>query len=425
MEGIGCAWHAGGERGWILAKDNGVVSYPSRIRIPKVREEGANMSFEHIKHKEIKEYKLAKEIGRVPSSVVELDPEQEARAKELQQNSIVIDFHSHPVLMPEDMSQFVDYSRRGRYHTGYEGLKKAGLTACLDGMGSLAYMSAMAGWQFEDMVFELGMRFSDFDHHRDEVIIGRFAEDIGRAKKEGKVAIIPHIENAGAIGNYLDRIDVLYGLGYRCMGLTYNDSNWIGGGRTEKGKTGLSHFGRDVVGRMNDLGVLIDLAHSNDAAILEAVEVSEAPCVTTHDCAYSVNQSPRCKGDQILKAIADKGGVIGVEAVPNVLSTKPKQGIEDVLDHMEHMVKVAGIDHVAMGLDTLFGDHVGLHKEIMVFIDLSKMLREFPTEYMDGIENPSEIPNVTRGLVKRGYSDEEIKKLIGSNVLRIFEEVVG
>lgn len=383
------------------------------------------MSFEHIKHKKIKEYKLVKEIGRVPSSVVELDPEQEARAMELHKDAIVIDFHSHPILMPQDMSEFEGYIRRGRYHTGYEGLQKSGITACLDGMGSLAYISAMAGWQFEDVIFELGMRLSDFDHHRDKVIIGRFAQDIIRAKKEGKIAIIPHIENVGAIGNYLDRIDVLYGLGYRCMGLTYNDSNWIGGGRTERDPSGLSHFGRDVVGRINDLGALIDLAHAGDAAIMEALEVSEAPCVTTHDCAFAVHPFSRCKSDHILKTIADKGGLIGIEAVANVLSKNPKQGIEDVLNHMEHTIKVAGIDHVAIGSDTLFGDHVELHRRIVDFIDISKMLHEFPTEYMDGIENPSDIPNVTRGLVKRGYSDEEIKKLIGENVLRVFEEVVG
>lgn len=382
------------------------------------------MSFEYIKHKKIKEYKLVKEIGRVPSSVVKLDPDQEARAMELHKNSIVIDFHSHPILMPEDMSEFEGYIRRGRYHTGYEGMKKAGLTACFDGMGSLAYISAMTGWQFEDVIYEMGMRFSDFDHHRDKVLIGRFADDIRRAKKEGKIAIIPHLENAGAIGNCLDRVDILYGLGYRCMGLTYNDSNWIGGGRTEKDQSGLSHFGRDVVGRMNDLGMLIDLSHGGDASIKEALQVSEAPCVLTHDCAYSVYQFSRCKNDEIIKAFADKGGVIGVEAVPNVLSKNVKQGVEDVLNHMEHMIKVAGIDHVAIGLDTLFGDHVELHKKIMDFIDISKMLHEFPTPYMDGIENPSEIPNITRGLVKRGYKDEQIKKLIGGNVLKIFEEVV-
>ena len=113
------------------------------------------------------------------------------------------------------------------------------------------------------------------------------------------------------------------------------------------------------------------------------------------------------------------------EAVPNILSNRAKQGIEDVFNHMEHIIKVAGIDHVAIGTDSFFGDHVALHKEVMKFIDISRILHESEVAYIDGIENPSEIPNVTRGLVKRGYSDEEIKKVIGGNVLRVFEEVVG
>ena len=383
------------------------------------------MSFEHIRHKKIKEYKLAKEIGRVPSRVIELDPEQESRAMELHGTSIVIDFHCHPVRLPEDMNDLEGYARRARQHTGFEGLKKGGVTACLDGMG-LAFISTMVGWQFDDVIFVLGMRLSDFEHHRDKVIIGRLSEDIRRAKKEGKIAIIPHLENAGAIGNYLDRIDVLYGLGFRCLGLTYSDSNHIGGGQAERDKAGLTRFGRDVVGRMNDLGMLIDVSHSGDAVIKEALEISETPCVLTHDCAYSVFPSPRCKSDEILKAIANKGGVIGVEAVPNVLSRNSVQGIEDVFKHMEHMINVAGIDHVGIGTDAFFGDHVELHKKIREFINISSGgLQESSVAYMDGIENSSEIPNITRGLVKRGYSDSEIKKVIGGNVLRVLEEVIG
>jgi len=383
------------------------------------------MSFEYIKHRKIKEFELVKEIGRVPSSMVELDPEQEDRLQELYENTIFIDLHSHPIILPKNMNEFESYSRRGRYHTGYEGLQKSGLTACFDGMGALAYISSMAGWQFPDVIFELGMRLSDFDHHRDKIIIGRFAKDIRRAKKEGKIAIIPHLESGGAIGNYLDRIDLLYGLGYRCMGLAYNDSNYIGGGRTERKQSGLSRFGCDVVMRMNDLGMLIDLSHSSDALIMETIEVSKTPCVATHDCAYSVYQFLRCKTDQVLKAIGDKGGVIGVQAVPNMLSKNPKQGIQDVLNHMEHMINVVGIDHVAIGSDTIFGNQAELQKQLMQFIDVSSLLHEFRDIYMDGIENPSEIPNVTRALIKMNYSDEEIKKIVGGNALRVFEEVVG
>jgi membrane dipeptidase len=383
------------------------------------------MSYEHIKRSSVTHFELVPQIGRVPRMVIELNPDEEERARMIQRDAVIIDFHSHPIVLPNNMEEFESYSRRGRFHTGYLGLKEAGLTACFDGMGSLSYISSVVGWQFEDVIFELGMRFSDFDHHRNEVMIGRFANDIRIAKKEGTIAIVPHLENIGVIGNRIDRVDVLYGLGFRCAGLTYNDSNFIGGGLTEVEASGLTRFGRGVVGRMNDLRMLIDLSHSAEKVILQTLEASAHPCVLTHDCAYSIHQFARCKSDKVLRAIGEKGGVIGIEAVPNVLSRNREQSIEDFLNHMEHVINVAGIDHVAVGTDTVFGDHVAMHKKIMHFIDVGNLLGDFPADYVKGIENPSEISNIARGLIKRGYRNDEILKLIGGNVMRVFEEVVG
>lgn len=383
------------------------------------------MSYEYLNQERLRIFKLAKEINRVPEQKIPLTPAQEDMVNRIHKENIIFEFHSHPILLPENMEEFGEYSRRGRYWTAYEGLKRSGITACLDGIGSLAYISSTIGWQFSDVVYELGMRFSDFEHHKDQVIIARCADDIQRAKKEGKVAIIAHLENAGAIGNVVDRLDVLYGLGFKCMGLTYNDSNYIGGGRTERIDTGLTDFGFTVIERMNEIGILIDLAHAGDTVIKETLQISKKPCCTTHDCCMEVSKNPRCKPDPTLKAIADKGGVIALHAVPNTLSKNPEQGIEDVLQNIDHAVKVAGIDAVAVGTDTLFGDHVALHKKIIESISLGKQLKAFPAPYMKGIENPADFINVTRGLVKRGYSENDIKKIVGGNVMRIFEEVVG
>lgn len=383
------------------------------------------MSYEYLNQERLRIFKLAKEINRVPEEKIPLTPAQEDMVNRIHKENIIFEFHSHPILLPENMEEFGEYSRRGRYWTAYEGLKRSGITACLDGIGSLAYISSTIGWQFSDVVYELGMRFSDFEHHKDQVIIARCADDIQRAKKEGKVAIIAHLENAGAIGNVVDRLDVLYGLGFKCMGLTYNDSNYIGGGRTERIDTGLTDFGFTVIERMNEIGILIDLAHAGDTVIKETLQISKKPCCTTHDCCMEVSKNPRCKPDPTLKAIADKGGVIALHAVPNTLSKNPEQGIEDVLQNIDHAVKVAGIDAVAVGTDTLFGDHVALHKKIIESISLGKQLKAFPSPYMKGIENPADFINVTRGLVKRGYSENDIKKIVGGNVMRIFEGVVG
>lgn len=383
------------------------------------------MSYEYLNQERLRIFKLVKEIDRVPEEKIPLTTAQEDKVNRIHKENVIFEFHSHPVLLPENMEEFGEYSRRGRYWTAYEGLKRSGITACLDGIGSLAYISSTIAWQFSDVVYELGMRFSDFEHHKDQVVIARCAEDIRKAKREGKVAIVAHLENSGAIGNVLDRLDVLYGLGFKCMGLTYNDSNYIGGGRTDRIDTGLTDFGFTVIERMNELGILIDLAHAGDTVIKETLEISKKPCCTTHDCCMEVSKNPRCKPDSTLKAIADKGGVIGLQAVPNTLSKKPEQGIEDVLQNIDHAVKVAGIDAVAVGTDTMFGDHVALHKKILESVSLGKQLKAFPAPYMKGIENPADFVNVTRGLVKRGYSENDIKKIVGGNVMRIFEEVVG
>lgn len=383
------------------------------------------MSYEYLNPDRLRSFKLAKEIGRVPQYKIPLTPEQEDKVNRVLLESLLFDFHNNPIVLPENMEEFQEYSRRGRFWTAYEGMRESGIHACLNGFGSLSYISSTIGYQFTDVVYDLGMRFSDFEHHKDQVIIARFAEDIFKAKEEGKVAMVAHLENAGAIGNILDRLDVLYGLGIKCIGLTHNDTNYIGGGRTDRTDMGLTHFGVQVVERMNELGVLIDLAHASDRVIRDALEISQKPCCSTHDCCFEVSQNARCKSNEILKAIAKKGGVIGLHAIPNVLSKSPDQGIEDILRSIDHAVNVAGINAVAIGTDTVFGDHVALHKKILESVCLGKELKTFPAPYMKGIENPGDFQNIARGLVKRGHSERDIQKIMGGNALRIFEDAVG
>lgn len=383
------------------------------------------MSYEHIDSGRLRVFKLAQEIERVPKCEIRLAPDQEDRVNRIHEEGILFDFHNNPILLPENIEEFQEYSRRGRFWTAYEGLKHSKITATLNGFGSVSFISSIIGYQFEDVIYDMGMRFSDFEHHQDQVIIARSIRDIYHAKEERKVAMIAMLENAGSIGNVLDRIDVLYGLGMRCMGLTHNDSNYIGSGRTDRGDAGLTHFGIQVVERMNELKILIDIAHASDRTIQDALRISKTPCCSTHDCCQAVSGNPRCKSDAVLKAIADKGGVVGIHAIPNVLSREPDQGIEDVLRNIDHAVDVAGIDSVAVGTDTFFGDHVGMHRKILESVSLGRELPDFPAPYMKGIENPGDFPNVTRGLVKKGYSDDEIHKIIGRNALRVFKEVVG
>lgn len=382
------------------------------------------MSYEYLKQENVIPVSLAKQVGRIEEHVVGLSPEDEERAMRLHKESIVIDFHNHPYVLPENLQDLETYARSGRPATGYEGIKQSGMTACLYGVsGITARRSSPVAWQFNDAVWDIGMRQVDMDHHQDVVTRGRSVKDILEAKRSGKTAIFLHIENAGVIGNDLDRLDVLYGLGIRCMGLSYNQKTFIGDGLSEKTDGGLSDFGFKVIERMNRLGMLIDLSHSSELSRKQALEASEARCCFTHTLARGLNDNPKGVSDEMLELTAKHGGVIGVEAVPNITSFKEEQTVFDVIDHVDYIVNRIGLDYVAIGTDSIFGDHVAFHGYLRGH--LGSVLKGFPATHMEYIENPGQLPNVTRALVDRGYSDEDIKKIIGGNVLKVLEQTIG
>lgn len=383
------------------------------------------MSYEYL-GKNVFPVPLVKEVGRVEERIVELSPRDEERAMRLHRESIVIDFHLHLKVLPEDLNHYEMLARSGRVATGYEGIKRSGMTACFCAFGgSMGKRSSPALWGFSDTIWDYGMRRADMDHHSDLVMRGYSIKDILEAKQTGRCAVMPDVENAQVIENDLDRLDVLYGLGFRILGVGFNNRTTIADGMTERVDGGLSNFGYEVIERMNRLGMLIDLAHASPVVFQEAVEASKMPCCMSHSFARGVYNTPRGASDDLLKLIAGRGGVIGVYTVTNLFSNKEHQTIFDVIDHVDYIVKLVGIDHVAIGTDTMFGDHVGLHKFVMGSMQMKGQFKGFPSAYTDYIENAGQWPNVTRALVARGYSDEDIQKIIGGNLLRFLKETIG
>jgi membrane dipeptidase len=261
------------------------------------------------------------------------------------------------------------------------------------------------------------------------VVLATTTEDILRAKAQGQVAFVISLEGAAMIENELDRIDVLYGLGVRCLGIAYSEGNALGCGLREPNDGGLTMFGRQAVKRMNKLGMAIDISHSGDQTSMDTIETSDQPIFITHAGARSLWDTKRLKTDDTIKACADKGGVIGIEAAPHTTITEKQQrhNIDSFMEHFEYCVNLVGMDHVTFGPDVLFGDHVGLHKTLSAALSLSasKGNKPFPrVDWVDGIENPAEaFPNIVRWLVKHGYSDEDIAKVIGGNTMRVLKEV--
>lgn len=386
-------------------------------------------AYSYIDKNDFKRFKLSKGIGRVEEFLIPLNIEEEKRVKELAANSIFISLHDHPTFLPQNINEVFEYTRIGRDHCGYEELSKSYYDAVFDNMldGTCTITSAN-GWKWEDLLYDLGMRCCDLAHQNTLIKCGDI-EDIYRAHGEGKIAWIPSVEGSAPIENELDRIDILYGFGVRLMGITYSESNALGSGIKEERDGGLTAFGKKAVERMNRIGMAIDCSHTGYKTTLDVIEESKHPIFLTHVGARALWDSKRLSPDEVIKACAQRGGVIGIEAAPHTTITKNnlKHSIDSYMEHFKYLVDLVGIDHVAFGPDALYGDHVRLHNLYAKQLSTkdTEAKQEFEkVEYVRGLENPTEASkNILRWLVKEGYSNEDIKKVLGKNILRVLGEV--
>lgn len=375
-----------------------------------------------------KDYKLSKENDRVEPYVYPVSADEEERVQKILEEDYIISMHEHTFVMPEDLNDFYEFRRQGRDWTGFEALSQSGLDVIFENfMDGTAMITSQAGWKWSDVIHDIGIRYSDIAH-QDMVIKAERIDDLYRAKKEGKIAFVGALESATMIENELDRLDVLYGLGIRTMGVVYSEANQLGSGLREPSDGGLTVFGKQAVQRMNKLGITVDVSHASDKTSLDTIEVSDKPVTINHSGARTLWDSRRLKPDDVLKACADKGGVIAIEAAPHTTITKnnPVHNIESFMEHFEYVANYAGIEHVAFGPDTLFGDHVGIHDLLSGALSIKSAhgQNSFPkVKYVEGLENPAEgFPNILRWLVKKGYSNEDIQKAIGGNIIRVLKE---
>ncbi|MFB0563556.1 MAG: dipeptidase [Candidatus Lokiarchaeia archaeon] len=267
------------------------------------------------------------------------------------------------------------------------------------------------------------------DNRRDFLVKVLKAEDVEKAFKEGKKGVILNFQSLEHIGNNPDLLDLYYMMGFRIMQLTYNYRNLIGNGCTERGDGGLSNFGLTVIDRINQLGALVDVSHCGPQTSMDAAENSKDPVLATHTFSKKLYEHDRGKTDELLNAIAEKGGYIGVLAVPGFLTSKPKTTIDDWLDHVDYIVNLVGVDHVGIGTDFYgFSLPEPLAVKISEFLEVLGFRPEHRASFaqkVEGFENYVKFPNLIEGLVTRGYSEQEIKKIAGENFLRVFRKVVG
>jgi membrane dipeptidase len=254
------------------------------------------------------------------------------------------------------------------------------------------------------------------------------AEAIRRAKREGKVCGFVSTQNTVDVGLNLDVLNQYYDMGMRMIQLTYNSVNFVAGGCTDRVDCGVTDFGVKFIKRMNDLGMIVDTGHCGRQTTLDACSLSNAPVVASHTSAEGVHKHDRAKSDEELKAIAATGGYIGVYLVSMFLSAKEVSTIDDFLDHVDYIAQLVGPQYVGIGSDwpmqcTQWGlDRLSEWATEIGFRPEHGVLK--PVNVL-GFDDYRDFPNITRGLVKRGYGDDEIKGILGGNFLRVFEQVCG
>jgi membrane dipeptidase len=264
-----------------------------------------------------------------------------------------------------------------------------------------------------------------FEQHRDLIMPVRNAADIRRAKEVGKVGVIFGFQNTSPIEDDLYLLSVFKELGVRIIQLTYGERNFVGDGCLERTDGGLSHFGMEVIQEMNRLGILIDLSHVGHKTAMEAIELSQSPVAFTHVGPRVLYDHPRNKTDEELRLLARRGGVAGANAFPEFLAAGWHAKLSDFLDTVDYMVELLGVDHVALGLDLT----EGRSKQDFLKWEAGKSKQqqplgmEWPVVYPEGLRSAADLPNITDGLLKRGYSETAVQQILGGNLLRLFETV--
>ena len=381
-------------------------------------------------------------------------PEVSARALRIYREAIVIDTHNDmPSKILED-----GYDPDVRHPAGFratEGntdfprLVESGMTAEFMSAWVDAPFADSAGASFARASKHIEVIHAFVDRHPDRLLFATTAADVRRAKAEGKVAILIGVEGGHAIEGSLDRLRDLHARGARYLTLTWNNGNaWagssIGIGETRTG--GLTPFGRDVVREMNRLGMLVDLSHVSDSTFYDAIAVSTMPVIASHSSARALSDVPRNLTDDQLRAIARNGGVVNVNFYSRFIDSRYRAAIERVeetvrqaraaartsgedsaraearisamrdslaaaipptpfgvlIDHIDHIARVAGVDHVGLGSD---------------FDGVSAL----PL----GMEDVTRLPRIAQALLDRGYSEDDVKKVLGGNMLRVMARVLG
>lgn len=249
--------------------------------------------------------------------------------------------------------------------------------------------------------------------------------DLERVNSSGKVGVLLGVQNSEHFQT-VDDVDFFRGLGQRVSQLTYNTRNLIGNGSTERRDEGLSDFGVAIVARMNKVGMAVDVSHCGDRTTLDAFEVSKKPVLITHsNCRALVPGHPRLKTDEAIKKMAASGGVMGITGVRMFVKAEEPTTIEHVLDHFDHVAKLVGVEHLGLGSDMDLDGYDDMPPE-----ENKRLRASYKDSYgfrdkidIEGLDHPKRVFDLTEGLIRRKYSDQNIELILGGNFKRVLAQI--
>jgi membrane dipeptidase len=269
---------------------------------------------------------------------------------------------------------------------------------------------------------------------RDDLMLIKSAADVATAKATGKLGILPHFQGTEPLEDSLDLVDAYKELGVGIIQLSYNVKNRVGDGCEERTDAGLSRFGLKLIERMNRARVIVDCSHTGYRTTMEAIEASSAPVVFSHANPRAVHPSPRNIRDDQFKAIAATGGLVGMVGYPAFVSSSPRPTLDEFIAHIDYTVDLIGIDHVALGIDYFTGmDPISPLADAQRLYDgligsgawTADSYPPPPYIYPAGMETPAGFPNLTARLLERGYSPDDVMKILGGNWVRVYRAVWG
>jgi len=323
-------------------------------------------------------------------------------AEDLHRDAVVVDG-----LIIADWSRAVfEDMRRG-------GLSAANCTCCV-WENIRGAMDNLAAWKRR------------FDEHSDLITPVRTTADVRRAKAEGRTGIILGWQNLSGIEDRLDYLVLFKELGVGIMQMAYNTQNLVGAGCYESRDPGLSGFGREVVAEMNRVGILCDLSHVGANTSRDVIEASTRPVAYTHCLPSGLEQHPRNKSDEELRFIAEHGGFVGVTMFPPFLRRGIESTVDDYVEAMDYVIELAGEDRVGIGTDFTQGHERAFFDWITHDKGYARKLTEFgEIVNPEGIRTIGEFGNLTAAMLRAGWSESKVRKVLGENWLRLLGEVWG